>query len=106
VVIVRSIHQTASPARVNPWLTEQVYGGSGQHLVPDQVYGGSIPGCPIRCRVRAVLGSARKREQTNPPARADQLAGIVLPDHDGNDVRLGDLWQDGPAALVWLRHYG
>jgi hypothetical protein len=34
------------------------------------------------------------------------LDDIVLPDHDGNDVRLGDLWQDRPVALVWLRHYG
>jgi hypothetical protein len=34
------------------------------------------------------------------------LADIVLPDHDGNDVRLGDLWRDQPVALVWLRHYG
>lgn len=34
------------------------------------------------------------------------LADIALPDQDANDVRLGDLWRDGPAALVWLRHYG
>jgi hypothetical protein len=40
------------------------------------------------------------------PKTADALADIVLPDQDGNDVRLGDLWQDGPVALVWLRHYG
>lgn len=40
------------------------------------------------------------------PSRADGLADIVLPDQDGHDVRLGDLWSDGPAALVWLRHYG
>jgi hypothetical protein len=38
--------------------------------------------------------------------RADRLAEIVLPDHEGREVRLGDLWQDGAAALVWLRHYG
>jgi peroxiredoxin len=42
----------------------------------------------------------------NAPARADRLADIVLPDHDAHDVRLGDLWGEGPAALVWLRHYG
>lgn len=36
----------------------------------------------------------------------DALAGITLPDHDGEPVRLGDLWLDGPAVLVWLRHYG
>ena len=43
---------------------------------------------------------------TNPPQRADALADITLPDHDGNEVRLGDLWLERPAALVWLRHYG
>jgi len=31
---------------------------------------------------------------------------IVLPDHDSNDVRVVDLWDDRPAASVWLRHYG
>ena len=35
-----------------------------------------------------------------------QLADITLPDQDGNDVRLGDLWATSPVALVWLRHYG
>jgi hypothetical protein len=35
-----------------------------------------------------------------------KLADIVLPDHDGNEVRLGDLWGEAPATLVWLRHYG
>jgi len=53
-----------------------------------------------------MLGTASKRQRTNPPGRADELAEVVLPDHDGNAVRLKDLWQDGPAALVWLRHYG
>ena len=53
-----------------------------------------------------VLGTASQRQQTNPPARADALADITLRDHDGTEVRLGDLWKDGPVALVWLRHYG
>jgi prostamide/prostaglandin F2alpha synthase len=53
-----------------------------------------------------MLGAASSRQQTHPPRTADALADIVLPDQDGNDVRLGDLWRDGPAALVWLRHYG
>lgn len=35
-----------------------------------------------------------------------ELADITLPDQDGAPVRLGDLWADGPVALVWLRHYG
>lgn len=37
---------------------------------------------------------------------ADGLGPIVVPDHDGNDVRLSDLWRDRPVALIWLRHYG
>ncbi len=53
-----------------------------------------------------VLGTASRRRQPEPPARAEALADIVLPDHEGNDVRLGELWQGRPAALVWLRHYG
>jgi hypothetical protein len=34
------------------------------------------------------------------------LANIELIDSDKNRVRLGDLWRDQPAVLVWLRHYG
>jgi hypothetical protein len=36
----------------------------------------------------------------------DELRDIVLPDDAGRDVRLGDLWSDTLAVLVWLRHYG
>ena len=35
-----------------------------------------------------------------------RLASIVLPDTDGREIRLGSLWADGPAVLVFLRHYG
>ncbi len=41
-----------------------------------------------------------------PPERADDLADFVLQDQHGDEVRLGELWSDGPAVLVWLRHYG
>jgi hypothetical protein len=34
------------------------------------------------------------------------LAGIELPDPDGRTIRLGSLWQDRPAVIVFLRHYG
>jgi hypothetical protein len=37
---------------------------------------------------------------------ADGLRHLVLPDEEGRDVRLGDLWRDATAVLVWLRHYG
>lgn len=41
-----------------------------------------------------------------PEAIAERLAPIVLPDTDGNPVRLGSLWEGSAAVLVFLRHYG
>ncbi|HEV8385898.1 MAG TPA: hypothetical protein VGQ11_13590 [Candidatus Acidoferrales bacterium] len=35
-----------------------------------------------------------------------RLAGIVLPDTDGRELRLGSLWKESPAVVVFLRHYG
>jgi len=46
------------------------------------------------------------KERGTVPERADALADVVLPDHDEREIRLGDLWAERPAALVWLRHYG
>jgi hypothetical protein len=37
---------------------------------------------------------------------SSKLAGISLPSVDGNPVRLGSLWAETPAVLVFLRHYG
>jgi hypothetical protein len=37
---------------------------------------------------------------------SSKLAAITLPDADGNTMRLGSLWESGPAVLVFLRHYG
>lgn len=51
-------------------------------------------------------GIPQTKRATAPPARADALADITLPDQDGHATRLGDLWRDRPAVLVWLRHYG
>ena len=53
-----------------------------------------------------MLGAAKERQEARAPERADALADLVLLDHDGHDVRLGQLWSERPAALVWLRHYG
>jgi hypothetical protein len=50
-----------------------------------------------------VLG---KRDRPVAPARADELADVVLEDADGEEVRLGSLWEERPAVLVFLRHYG
>jgi len=35
-----------------------------------------------------------------------ELSDIVLPDVSGREVKLRELWRDGPAVVVWLRHYG
>ena len=53
-----------------------------------------------------MLGAAKGRQEARAPDRADELADIVLLDHDGHEVRLGELWSERPVALVWLRHYG
>ncbi len=36
----------------------------------------------------------------------EALATTEVLDLDGNPVKLGTLWADGTAVLVWLRHYG
>ena len=36
----------------------------------------------------------------------DQLGEMVLENHAGESRRIGDYWRDGPAVLVFLRHYG
>jgi hypothetical protein len=43
---------------------------------------------------------------TAAPGLAARLAPIVLPAADGRPVRLGTLWADTPAVVVFLRHYG
>jgi hypothetical protein len=53
-----------------------------------------------------MLGTARERQKARPPKRADELADIVLKSYRGDEVRLGDLWREQPALLVFLRHYG
>ncbi len=37
---------------------------------------------------------------------SEKLAEIVLPDSDGRAVRLGSLWANQAAVIVFLRHYG
>lgn len=53
-----------------------------------------------------MLGTATERQATSPPERAGALADMTVMDHEGDQVRLGDLWKERPAALVWIRHYG
>ncbi|HEX8895901.1 MAG TPA: hypothetical protein VF783_21445 [Terriglobales bacterium] len=35
-----------------------------------------------------------------------RLAGISLPDSEGNWVMLGSIWAEAPAVVAFLRHYG
>ena len=37
---------------------------------------------------------------------AELLKDVELPDDTGEDVRLGELWQDQHVVFIWLRHYG
>jgi hypothetical protein len=34
------------------------------------------------------------------------LGEVVMQDADGRSVRLGSLWTERPAALVFVRHFG
>ena len=52
------------------------------------------------------LGTANPRQETHPIDRAGELADVTLESVDGGEVRLGSLWEEGPAVLVFLRHYG
>ena len=40
------------------------------------------------------------------PGDAGAIENVELLDVEGQPVRLGSLWEDGPVVLVWLRHYG
>jgi peroxiredoxin len=57
-------------------------------------------------KFRRVWDYVATPQSTHPPAHAHGLEEIVLQDDDGHDVRLGDLWANGPAALAFLRHWG
>jgi hypothetical protein len=52
------------------------------------------------------LGTSRNRQTVHPPADARELGRVTVRDLEDREVRLGDLWEDQPAVLVFLRHYG
>jgi hypothetical protein len=37
---------------------------------------------------------------------SEKISSISLPDPDGRIQKLGDLWAQSPAVVVFLRHYG
>lgn len=41
-----------------------------------------------------------------PDTYSSKLSPLTLPDVDGKPVRLGSLWSDSPAVVVFLRHWG
>jgi hypothetical protein len=52
------------------------------------------------------LGTSKSRQAVHPPADAGELGRVVVRDLEDREVRLGELWEDQPAVLVFLRHYG
>jgi hypothetical protein len=38
-------------------------------------------------------------------AELRSLAELRLPEAEGGEIDLGDLWADRPLAIAWLRHY-
>jgi hypothetical protein len=40
------------------------------------------------------------------PTVDSALASLTLPDSDGNEHRLGELWERRPAVLLFIRHFG
>jgi len=40
------------------------------------------------------------------PLAGDPAPDVIVMDGEGSSVRLSSLWQDRPALLVFLRHYG
>lgn len=65
--------------------------------------------------VRSILNEAQKQEVVRlarspdpmpPDSVLKRLGAIEVEELDGSRIRLGSLWKDRPAAVVWLRHYG
>ena len=68
-----------------------------------------------RKAVKAILDEARQEELlrlANTPdpvptkGAVARLGAVQVQQLDGSWIRLDSLWQDRPAAVVWLRHYG
>jgi hypothetical protein len=62
--------------------------------------------CPGRVPLHLTAIWAIQRMFLMADSFSSKLAGLSLPDVDGNPVRLGTLWADAPAVVVFLRHYG
>ena len=62
--------------------------------------------------VAKILAEARDQraevlsEDVPPRSAMEALGKIQLQELDGSTVVLGTLWEQRPAALIFLRHYG
>jgi hypothetical protein len=65
--------------------------------------------------VRSILTEAQKQEIVRlarspdpvpPDSVVKRLGAVEVQELDGSWIRLGSLWKDRAAAVVWLRHYG
>lgn len=68
-------------------------------MMGSQIHAGST-----RSSTLAVSDKKPRRMRRMKDLRA--IEDVRLPDSEGNEVRVGDLWRDQPLVLVWLRHYG
>ncbi len=53
-----------------------------------------------------LAGPTRTRLTELPPQDGDQAPDLELPDSTGSSRRLSEFWADGPAHLVFMRHFG
>jgi hypothetical protein len=58
--------------------------------------------CPALTQIAVPL----QNDGTVSESISSRLAKISLPDADGKLMRLGALWAERPAVVVFLRHYG
>ena len=53
-----------------------------------------------------LAGPTRLRWDTLPVQAGDPAPDLEMPDASGDSVRLSDLWTDGPAMVLFWRHFG
>lgn len=53
-----------------------------------------------------LAGPTRLRWDTLPVQAGDPAPDLEMPDASGDSVRLSDLWTDGPALVLFWRHFG
>ena len=51
----------------------------------------------------ALAGGCRLQPRDPPKTAAEPAPDFTLPDHEGNDVALADLLQQGPVVLIFYR---